>query len=124
MLDISGYLLSVTGLLLAVGSLLLGAMRVRSRLLNGWSGMPALLADAVLTLGLLIWIAELIGAVGMLKQAPLIAACLGVGLALRFAVRPPSPGTGQPPPAPPARRSPGSCLPTGRLAPSPPLARV
>jgi len=102
MLDATDYLLNVTSMAIVVGALALGATRVRSRLLNGWSGLPAHLADAVLTLALLIWIAELIGAVGMLEHGPLVAACLVVGLSLRFAVRPPGPGSGQPPPAAPS----------------------
>jgi hypothetical protein len=104
MLDAPSYLLGIAALLASVGALALGAARVRSRLLNGWSGLPAHLADAILTLALLIVTAELIGAVGMLERAPLVAACLAVGLGLRLAVRPPRHGAGQPPPAPPCGR--------------------
>jgi hypothetical protein len=96
-MDVPAYLLSVAGLVITVGALALGAIRVRSRLIPGWSGMPVRLADSVITLALLIWIAELIGAVGMLRPVPLIAACLSVGLALRLTVRPAPPGDGLPP---------------------------
>lgn len=104
MLDAPSYLLGIAAILASAGALALGAARVRSRLLNGWSGLPAHLADAILTLALLIVTAELIGAVGMLERAPLVAACLAVGLGLRLAVRPPLHGAGQPPPAPPSGR--------------------
>lgn len=100
MLDAPAYLLGMTALLASVCALGLGAARVRSRLLAGWSGIPARLADAVIALALLIWIAELVGTVGMLDRAPLVAACVAVGLGLRLGVRPPPPGDGQPPPEP------------------------
>ncbi|MDQ2940262.1 MAG: hypothetical protein M3R23_07005 [Actinomycetota bacterium] len=101
MLDAPAYLLGFASLVASLWALGLGAARVRSRLLSGWSGLPACLADAVIALALLIWIAELIGTVGMLERAPLVAACVAVGLGLRLAVRPPPPGDGHPPPAPP-----------------------
>ena len=100
MLDAPAYLLGAAALLASICALALGAARVRSRLLAGWSGIPARLADAVITLALLIWIAELIGTVGMLERAPLVAACVAVGLGLRLGVRPAPPGDGQAPPAP------------------------
>jgi hypothetical protein len=104
MLAPPAYIFSIAALLVSVGALALGAVRVRSRLLAGWAGMPARLADAVLTLALLVWTAELIGAVGILQRAPLVAACLAVGLGLRLAVKPAPPGVGHPPPAPPGGR--------------------
>jgi hypothetical protein len=96
--------LGVAALALAVAALALGAMRLRGRMLNGWSGPPARLADAILTLALLILTAELLGAVGMFKRVPLVAACLAIGLGMRFAVRPPRHGAGNPPAVPPSRR--------------------
>jgi len=99
MLDAPAYLLGAAALLASICALALGAARVRSRLLAGWSGLPARLADAVITLAMLIWIAELVGTVGLLERVPLAAACVAVGVGLRVAVRPPG-KTGQPPPAP------------------------
>jgi hypothetical protein len=99
MLDAPAYLLGAATLLASIWALALGAARVRSRLLAGWSGLPARLADAVIALALLILIAELVGTVGMLERIPLAAACVAVGLGLRVSVRPPR-ETGQPPPAP------------------------
>jgi hypothetical protein len=102
MLDAADYLLGVAALAIALGSLFLGGSRLRQRLLNGWSGLPAHLADAVLSLALLILIAELLGAVALLERWPLVAACLVIGVGLRLAVRRPRHGGGQPPPAPPS----------------------
>jgi hypothetical protein len=104
MLAPTAYVLSVTAIAVVLGSLVLGATRLRSRLLGGWSGVPARLADAVLTLALLIWTAELIGAVGLLERGPLVLACIAAGLGLRLAVRPPAAGAGELPPAPPPGR--------------------
>ena len=80
MLDAPAYLLGAATLLVSIWALALGAARVRSRLLAGWSGLPARLADAVIALALLILIAELVGTVGMLERIPLAAACVAVGL--------------------------------------------
>jgi hypothetical protein len=102
MLDLTQYLFGVSCLLLAVGALALGAVRLRRWLLNGWSGPPALLADSILTLGLLILIAELLGVAGALSRIPLVLAALGLGTGLRLGVPPPAPGGGAPPPAPAA----------------------
>lgn len=102
MLDPADYLLSVVALALVLGSLALGATRVRRRLLVGWSGMPAYVADFVLVLAFLILTAELIGAVGALQRVPLVGACVAVGVGLRLAVPEPPPSPGRPPPAPPS----------------------
>jgi hypothetical protein len=94
MLDAPAYLLSAAALLASLCALGLGAARVRSRLLAGWSGLPARLADAVLVIAMLILIAESIGTVGLLQRLPLTVVCVGLGLGLRFAVPAPS-GAGQ-----------------------------
>jgi hypothetical protein len=97
MLDLPQYLFAVGALALAICPLACGAARVRARLLAGWSGLPARLADAVLVLALLIGIAEALGAVGMLSRLPLIAACLAVGLGLRAAIGPATASAAVPP---------------------------
>jgi hypothetical protein len=103
-MDVLTYALSVAVLLITVAAPALGAVRIRSRLIPGWSGIPARLADVVITLALLIWIAELSGAVGMLKPLPLIAAAIATGLALRAIVPPPDGDEDLGPPAPPVGR--------------------
>lgn len=100
MLDLPQYLLASGALLLSVGSLAVGSTRVRRRLLAGWWGLPARLADAVLTLALLIWVCELLGAFGLLSRAPLVLACVAVGAGLRLVVAPAGQRVAEPPPAP------------------------
>ncbi len=100
MLDPPQYLLGSGALLLCVGSLALAATRVRGRLLFGWSGLPARLADVVLTLALLIWTCELLGAFGLLGRLPLLLACLATGAAIRLAVAAPGKRSADPPPEP------------------------
>jgi hypothetical protein len=78
MLSASRYLLGVVELSALIGSAALGAAAVRSRLLPRWSGAPAWLATAVLGLALLIWVAELLGTVGLFKPLPYV---IGVALA-------------------------------------------
>jgi hypothetical protein len=75
------YLLGLAELgfvLLAFG---LAALALRMRLLGGWSGAPARLIEAVTAIALLIWTAELLGAVGLLREWALLLASLLVALA-------------------------------------------
>jgi hypothetical protein len=60
----------------------------------------------VITLGLLIWAAELVGVFGLLETLPLTAVCVATGLGLRLLVRPASPSAfHDPPPAPRVARA-------------------
>jgi hypothetical protein len=101
MLDAPEYLLSLTALALVAGSLTIGAMRLRGRLLPGWSGAPARLGEALLAIALLILVAQLLGSVGLLERWPLVAACLALAAALTRAL-PSRASEGLPPPSPPA----------------------
>jgi len=80
MLDLGSYLLGVAYLLVLVGSAALGAARVRSRLLPGFSGAPAHLATAVLALALLLWMAELLGSFGLLEPLPYLLVVMAIGV--------------------------------------------
>jgi hypothetical protein len=77
MLDLPRYLLGVVELALLGGFATLGAAAIRSRLLPSFTGAPAHLATAVLTLALLLWTAELFGTVGLFEPLPYL---VGVGL--------------------------------------------
>ncbi|HVV90935.1 MAG TPA: hypothetical protein VHB53_10615, partial [Solirubrobacterales bacterium] len=63
MLGPGRYLLGAVELLLLVGFAWVGAARVRRRLLPELGGEAGLLASAVVTIALLIWVAELLGTV-------------------------------------------------------------
>jgi hypothetical protein len=78
MLDLGSYLLGVAQILLLAGFAWLGATSVRARLVPGFSGAPALLATSVLTLAVLLWVAELLGSFGAFEPVPYL---LGVGVA-------------------------------------------
>jgi hypothetical protein len=80
------YLAATAELLVAVAAVALGAARVRARLLPGWSGPPAWLADAILSLALLIWVGELLGSIGALGEAAYIGSSVAVGVGLRILV--------------------------------------
>jgi hypothetical protein len=77
------------------------AMRVRSHLLPGWSGPPALLCDLLLGLALLLLVAELLGTLGAFRELPFVLAMVAVGVAFRRFVRPGSDSRNRTPPAPP-----------------------
>lgn len=76
-----GYLLGLALLALILAPLAAGAVRARARLLPGWDGAPARVAEAVMALGALVVIAELLGTVGLFHEAALIPASLLAGFA-------------------------------------------
>jgi hypothetical protein len=92
MLGPGRYLVGAVELLWLVGFAWLGAARVRRRLLPEVTGEAGFLASAVVTLALLIWVAELLGTVSAFKPIPYLLAMAVVGTVLRFFV-PPAGGT-------------------------------
>lgn len=78
------YLAGAVEMLVIVAALGYGAVRLRARLLDGWSGARARLAEVVLGLSLLVVSLELIGVVGLYKPGWVligtVAAGAGAGL--------------------------------------------
>jgi hypothetical protein len=106
-MGLGDYLLGVLLLALIAGPLAFGAWRVRARVLPGWTGAPARVAEAVLALAALVLVAEALGTVGLLKRAPLVVACLAAGGAAawwagRGARAGEADAAGAPPPQPPS----------------------
>jgi len=75
------YLLGVLALALVAGPLAYAAYRVRARLLPGWSGAPARVAEAILAVAALILVAEALGTLGLFRRIPLLIAAVAVGAA-------------------------------------------
>jgi hypothetical protein len=79
------YLTGSIELIAVAAAMAFAAVRLRGRLLPGWSGAPARLAEVVLGLSLLVVTLELIGVVGLYRPgwvlAGAIVAGIGVGLA-------------------------------------------
>ncbi len=81
------YLFGVIGLALVAIPMAMGGVRLRGRLLPGWVGAPARLAEAVLAVALLTILLQLLGAFGILVPGVLIPAALLLGLGLYYGVR-------------------------------------
>jgi hypothetical protein len=81
MLDVGRYLLGVAEIALLVGFAWLSGTAVRAWLVPRLEGAPAHLATAVLALALLIWMAEALGAFGLLDPVPylLLMGIAGMG---------------------------------------------
>jgi hypothetical protein len=101
-----------TALVVVSACMAAAALVLRRRLLPGWRGAPARLAEAVLGLALLIAILELLGALGLFRLGPIVGACVLVATALlAWAARggatgaDPGAAPGVPPPAPPLARA-------------------
>jgi hypothetical protein len=73
------YILGVIGLVAVVLSMAIAGRTTRRAALPTWTGSPALLADAVLAIGILVVVAELLGLFGLLDGVLLVAASLIVG---------------------------------------------
>jgi hypothetical protein len=97
------YLAGVIGLALVAGPLILAAVRLRARLLPGWEGAPARLAEAVLGASLLTILLQLLAATGILEPATLVVGAIAVGVAAYLLpwLRPAKASEPVPPPAPP-----------------------
>ena len=79
MSDAGDYILGVIGLVAVVLSMAIAGRTTRRAALPGWTGTPALLADAVLAIGILVVLAELLGLFGLLEGVLLVVAALIVG---------------------------------------------
>ncbi|HET8592663.1 MAG TPA: hypothetical protein VFL56_03295, partial [Solirubrobacterales bacterium] len=86
------YLQGSIELIAVAAALGYGAAGLRGRLLPGWSGAPARLAEVVLGLSLLVVILELVGVIGLYRPGWVLAASLTAGLGLGFALRKPRQG--------------------------------
>lgn len=82
MLGPGRYLLGVAELLWLVGFAWLGASRVRRRWLPEVGGEAGFLATVVVTVALLLWVAEVLGTVSAFKPMPYLAAVAVLGMVL------------------------------------------
>ena len=73
------YILGVIGLVAVVLSMAIAGRTARRAALPAWTNTPALLADAVLAIGILVLLAELLGLFGLLDGVLLVVAALIVG---------------------------------------------
>jgi hypothetical protein len=83
-LSFGDYLFGVIGLAAVAIPMAMGGVRLRRRLLPGWVGAPARLAEAILAVALLTVLLQLLGAFGVLVPGVLIPAALLVGLGLYY----------------------------------------
>lgn len=79
-MSLSQYLLGAAELAAIVAALGFGAHNLRAMLVPGWSGTTARLAELILGISGLIVVSELLGLAGLLKEAPLVIACVAAGL--------------------------------------------
>ncbi len=121
MLGPGRYLLGVAELVALVGFAWLGASSSRRRLAPGLDGLTGHLASGVVAAAILLWVAELLGSVGLFEAVPYLLTVVVVGggtwAAGRRAPREPlSPAgpvaAGDPPPLPVAKASSGVVPPT------------
>ena len=92
------YLQGSIELIVVAAAMAYGAVALRGRLLPGWSGASARLAEVVLGLSLLVVIAELVGVVGLYRPGWVLLATIVVGVGVGLALRPPRRGIELPSP--------------------------
>jgi hypothetical protein len=114
MVSAGSYLLGVAQLAVVVASIAWSAYRLRGRFLSAWEGAPARLAESIIGVSLVIWLAELLGLVGLLYAGTLMAASVIVAAVATFS---PAGGGGAGVPrgaeARPAPSTVGDAAPTG-----------
>src|ERR671919_429476 len=81
------YLQGSIELIAVAAAMAYAAVGLRGRLLPGWSGASARLAEVVLGLSLLVVILELVGVVGLYRPGWILAATLIAGIGLGAALR-------------------------------------
>src|SRR4051812_8020209 len=86
------YLQGSIELIVVAAALGYAAVGLRGRLLPGWSGASARLAEVVLGLSLLVVIAELVGVAGLYRPGWILLAAIVVGVGIGLALRPPRQG--------------------------------
>ena len=69
-------------LAVAIVPVVAAAVRARTRLVPDWSGGPARLAEAVLTLGIVLAVFHLLGAIGLFRVGWVVAGCAATGAGL------------------------------------------
>ncbi|HEX7279276.1 MAG TPA: hypothetical protein VF255_06570 [Solirubrobacterales bacterium] len=84
MVDLGGYLLGVVQLALVLVPIAFSAYRLRQRLLPVWEGAPARLVESIVAIALIIWISEILGAIGLFYAGALIGASVLLGLLIWF----------------------------------------
>ncbi|HEY6638641.1 MAG TPA: hypothetical protein VIZ61_13240 [Solirubrobacterales bacterium] len=90
------YLQGSIELIVVAAAMAYAAVGLRGRLLPGWSGASARLAEVVLGLSLLVVTLELVGVVGLYRPGWVLLAAIVVGAGIGLALRPPRRGLGLP----------------------------
>src|SRR3954466_6976570 len=83
----SQYLLGAAELAVIAAALGLGAYHLRALLVPAWMGALARLAEVVIGLSMLILVSELIGALGLFKELPMVVGSVAAGLGTTYLVR-------------------------------------
>jgi hypothetical protein len=93
------YLQGSIELLAVAAAMGYAAVALRGRLLPGWAGASARLAEVVLGVSLLVVILELVGVVGLYRPGWVLVAALLAGIGIGLALRPPRRAVALPAPA-------------------------
>jgi len=106
MMSFSEYLVGVALLAVAVGPAVYGGVALRRRLLPGWSGALARVAETVVALATILLAAEALGAVDQFRRVPVAVGCAALGALVSGAARRGRPAAAQgPEPAPAQERT-------------------
>jgi hypothetical protein len=81
-MTLAGYVLGIATMSIILSSLVAGAVSARSRWLPGWTGAPARLAEAVVSLGLLAVLSEILGSFAEFRRLPLVISAVATGAVL------------------------------------------
>src|SRR3954465_5892438 len=90
-MSLQQHTLGTLALLAVVVPVALGAFSVRRRILPTWAGSSARLAEAIIGLATVVFVAELLGAVGLFGRTAVVVTSAAVGIVLVRVTRPAAP---------------------------------
>jgi hypothetical protein len=84
--DLGAYISGAVELAVLLVALGIAAARLRSRLVPGWAGAPARLAEAILAVGLLVGEAQVLGVAGLFEEWALVLGAVAIAVGVRTLV--------------------------------------
>jgi hypothetical protein len=102
-LSVGRFALGLAATAAVVAAMVVAARALRIKVLPGWRGPPAWLADVTVSMAVLVGVAQLLGAVHRFRSEPVLAAELAAAAVLLLVARRLRPGPEEaPPPTPPS----------------------
>ncbi len=95
-MSLTSYALGIAFLLAALVPIAVAAAHIRRQLLPDWTGPLALLVTSVLSIAMVLFVSQLLGALGLFRWWAVLPACIGTGVTTTLVLRARGAPTGSP----------------------------